>query len=562
MRPPELAGIGAREWRFVGGAVLTTALVTSIPYLFGHLSAPPDRVFMGIVWNVPDNAQYLSWMRESAHGLLIQNRLTAEAGAPVYFNLLWWVLGRLVALGLPLEPALQGFRLVAIALFLGATYLGCAWALDDRRARRVAFFTIAFGGGLGWLLVVHKYATGRAEVIFPLDLYVVEPNAFFAALTTPHQIFSAALIVGIFLLAYNATELGCRRRALLAGVLALGLGLFHAYDLITVYGVLFAFALLRSLRWGFAWRWWWPALAVFALSCLPPAYFVRLTATDPIWRQVLAQYGLAGVFTPDPFHLVVLMGLPLVGAVLAFNGLFTDEDHRRLFLKTWFLVGLLLIYLPTDYQIKLLNGWQIPAVLLGTAALFERALPWLATRSRGAWPLVGRLLQGRAALALLALAVLPTNTYLLAWRMVDLSRHQAPFYLRLDERESLRWLDQHTAPSDVVLSELTLGQYVPALAGARAFVAHWAQSVEYPAKQQAVARFFQADTPDQERQTLLARYGVRFVLYSAHERALGSFDPATASYLQPVFTSDDVRVYQVVGQQTAHRAGEGQDAAK
>jgi len=55
---------------------------------------------------------------------------------------------------------------------------------------------------------------------------------------------------------------------------------------------------------------------------------------------------------------------------------------------------------------------------------------------------------------------------------------------------------------------------------------------------------------------------VRFVLYSAHERALGDFDPATASYLQPVFTSGDVRVYQVVGQQTAHHAGEGHDAAE
>ena len=41
-------------------------------------------------------------------------------------------------------------------------------------------------------------------------------------------------------------------------------------------------------------------------------YLAYLTSQSPIWRGVLAQYGNAGVYTPTPPHLLILMGIPLL----------------------------------------------------------------------------------------------------------------------------------------------------------------------------------------------------------------------------------------------------------
>ena len=66
------------EARFVCVLALVLLAVTSVPSAFGYLTAPTDKWFSGIVDNVHDTAQYLSWMRESAHQLFVENKLTSE----------------------------------------------------------------------------------------------------------------------------------------------------------------------------------------------------------------------------------------------------------------------------------------------------------------------------------------------------------------------------------------------------------------------------------------------------------------------------------------------------
>ena len=74
------------------GALL---LLTSLPYLYGSLSSPAERHFMGIVLDVPDTAQYFSWLRAHQQALLVSNWMTPEPNQPAFFNLLWFALGRL-----------------------------------------------------------------------------------------------------------------------------------------------------------------------------------------------------------------------------------------------------------------------------------------------------------------------------------------------------------------------------------------------------------------------------------------------------------------------------------
>jgi len=532
---PAHRAISASEYRFVALITLAVLLVTSLPYAYGYLSAPPDKQFMGLMLDVPDHGQYLSWWRSFQTSLLVPNKLTPEPNAPLFFNLLWWTLAQVSRLtGLGYAPLFQIFRWVAGASFLWALYRLIAQLLPETGPRRVAFLLTTFSSGLGWLLILLKYTRwhGDLPLKLALDVYVAEGNSFLCLLAFPHFTLALTLIALTFEFVYRWWRAGRKRDILTASLLALLLGWTHTYDLLIVYGVTAAFALavwLRERR--LPGRLFWGGLTLVALSCSGAVYSVILTTLDPLWERVLAQFANAGVYTPSPPHLFLLFGLPLGGALATLIYLLYRRrwSDAHLFLIAWFLAGAALNYIPTDFQIHMLSSWQIPLLLLVTVGLYELTAPSLR----------------RAATAALLLLVLPTNLYLWTWRFVDLARHDYPYYLYRDEVAALRWLDGQPDDAEIVFSSLTVGQYLPALSGKTAFLAHWAQTVDFYEKQERVARFFAAGTPDEKRLATVRRFGVDYIFHGPAERRLGDYDPAHTTWLTPVFTAPQVTLYRV-----------------
>jgi hypothetical protein len=575
--------IGRDEWRFVAVVTLLTLALTTLPYLFGVLTSPPDRQFMGFMLDVPDHGQYLAWYKSFQSSLLVPNKLTPEPNDPIFFNLLWFALGRIGALiGWGYALIYQLFRLAASAFFLVTLYVFCALMMDRPSWRRTAFTIISLGSGLGWIWVIHKYISRLGDVIYPLDLYVAEGNSFLSILGYPHFIAAAGLILCVFILLFLGARRAQLRYAVMAGAIALILGWQHAYDLLILYGVPGVYTVLLAIRQRRLPAYWVPALFIMGIMSVWPAlYSVWLTTADPLWEAVLDQFVNAGVFTPDPLHLLILMGLPLITALVALilrwrqrdaavekpprsftkpacpesgrgaEGPRPEPRHElaegpaegplrqdaELFILTWFVVGFLLNYVPTDFQIHMLNSWQVPVGLLATWGLYYHIIPTLTTR-------LGR--PAHLLPALFVLLSLPTNLYLLTWRFVDLQRHDYPFYLSRDEVTALHWLDANSVPDDIVLSSLTVGQYVPGIAGNTAFLAHWAQTVDFYTKEKIVTNFFDPASDDTWRQRVLDDYDVAFVFHGPAERALGAFAPSAVDYLQPSFVTDEVAVWRVV----------------
>ena len=143
------------------------------------------------------------------------------------------------------------------------------------------------------------------------------------------------------------------------------------------------------------------------------------------------------------------------------------------------------------------------------------------------------------------LAVLPTNLYLWTWRFADLRRHEYPYYLHRDEIAALEWLRENTSQDDVVLSSLTVGQYIPAVSGNTAVLAHWAQTVDFYGKRDRVALFFDSGSPDRERKKMLFAFGVDYLFHGPAERALGRYDPSASSLFVEAFWSPRVTLYAV-----------------
>lgn len=536
------------EWRFVIICILVLIVTTSLPYLFGYLTSPPDKVFMGIVSHTPDIAQYLAWLKGFTTANLIDNHLTPEPNATVFFNLLWWTLGKLTTI-LPVSPMMvvQLYRLFSIVFFSVILYWFIGLFLSAQRQRRVAFLVACFGGGLGWIWVVAKYTFANGELLFPRDLYVVEANTFMSLLDINHFSFSAALMI----LTYGLYVLSCERRQwgylLLASLVALILGWEHAYDLLLLYAIIGAFSVVLLLRDGFSWHLVLYPTVIGLVSGWPALYSVYITRAFPVWKAVLAQFDNAGAWTPDPLHLLILLGLPFMVALFALGGLvpLRKRSYRDLFLRVWFVVNLFMVYIPLNFQIHYLNGWQVPIAILATVAFFGRILPWLRRQSlwkrwSQAWSPV-RLERTLVVTALLAVSLV--NIYTLAWRFVDLARLPHPNFLERDEIAALDWLAQNATTEDVILSAAEVGQYIPSRVGARSFLAHWAMTKDLYDKQQMVQAFFEQGTPDDERQAIIQEFSVDYVLAGVEERALGDYDPATAAYIERCFTSPQATVY-------------------
>jgi len=213
---------------------------------------------------------------------------------------------------------------------------------------------------------------------------------------------------------------------------------------------------------------------------------------------VLAQFVKAGVFTPDPWHLFVLLGLPLVVTILTFNGLvpLAERDEREPLIKGWFLAGGLLIYVPASFQTHYLNGWQIPIAILAAKAFVGRVLSYLKRYRDSDSPYSWRRAAWHIGLpGALLLVVCGTNIYLTGWSMNVLSRHEAPYYLTQGDAEAMSWLEAHTHPQEVVLSSLHTGPHIPSRTGNKPFIARWAATVDFLAKRKAVKRFYDAARP-------------------------------------------------------------------
>jgi hypothetical protein len=534
-----------REWLYVAAFIVVVLVITAVPYLYAYISSPPDKHFMGIAFNIPDHFQYLSWMRESRTHVLVSNQLTPEYSAPLLFNFLWWTLGRIEALtGLDYALLYQITRLAAGAFVMVAIYWFCGLIFEDRRKRWTAFLVAALGSGLGWIWVIDKQLSGLAELRYNFDVQTSEPNTFFTILAFPHFAIATGLITVIFGLVLLGQRSQRMRFAWAAGVVSLLLSLQHSYDMFTIYGVIglyFVFLWLRDRK--FPTYMFKLGIVVGLISVWPALQAFYITTADEVWRGVLSQFDNAEAWTPNPLHLPILMGIGWLLAIWALDirTPWRERDNTHLFLLAWFLAHFLLIYLPLNFQIHLLSGWQVVIGVLATIGLYNRVLPWLQRRFQKMSP--QRL--ARYASIVLVLVVIPTNLYIMAWRLLDLRRADNPYYLLNDEVAALNYLEGQVTSEDVVLASLNIGQFVPALTGARAFLGHWAQTLDFYGKDARVTGFFNTSSPDNDRLAILREYSVDYVFYSPQEAALGDYDPASASFLDEVYANDNVRVYAV-----------------
>jgi hypothetical protein len=402
--------------------------------------------------------------------------------------------------------------------------------------------------GLGWIWVVEKQISGGMEVLHPTDVYTTAGNSFYVMMVSPPQAFATAVTLLTLLLGLLAIHLRRLSVGVGAGLLALFLGMGHIYDLVTVWAVLAVFGVLLVLRDGWSWLRFWTLSVVVLISAPSALYFGWVSSSaNPLWQQALAQYDNLEVFTPNPFHLLILLGLTFIIALLGFTGIvpLKKNSKNELFIKSWFGVTLLLIYLPLHFRIMLLTGYQLPIAVMATWTIYDRLVPWVREQLEGGrWSMLTHYTQFIPAVFILA--ILPTNLYLFAWRIVDLNRHSYPFYLPQSDYRAFQWLEANTDPDEVVLSSFHIGHYVPGFSGNKAFLSNAVMTMDFFNKYDLVEQFYGGEMSEEERIDFLHRYDIRYVFFGPAERRIGPYNPEGSNMYRQVFEYQDTRVYAVI----------------
>ena len=514
-------------WRLPLALGTGLALVTSLPYIYAHLTQPPGRVFMGFFFLGDDSNTYLAKMREGwAGGWLWVNHYTTETSPPALFFTAWIALGHLAAIiHLSLLVTFQLARVAGAVALLLAGWLFISHFVEGPTARRFALAFLSFGLGFGYILA----AAGQPVILgtrsAALDWSMPEISAFYSILATPHYAWAAALQASGVVLTLRAAAAGRIRLGILAGAAFAAESLIHAQM-----PVLMGAALLAALAAARPARRGWIA---FAIAMALPAPYVAYSYWASIHVREVVLWGLEwGNSNPPELVSLVLALLPqLILAALAVPGMLRRRSPEDVFLLAWLLLLIVILWLPNpaaNLRRRFFDGIYLALVAMAARGMYAVLVPRLRrARARRLLPFSWVALAASASLVLL---LAPFGL-----------AHDSQYSLPRPTYDAVEWLA--TQPAGIVLASARVGLYVPAYTPDTVYVGQYSETYDYVHKAPRAERLLSGRDHDLVR--FVAANHVRYVLWTDE---FGGAPPAELG--APAFYEPGAEVFVVGGTRT------------
>lgn len=520
--------------------VVAVFALTNLPYIFAAQAAGSKFVFGGFLLNPLDGNSYLAKMYQGWRGdWRFTLPYTAQSGNGSYLFLFYLFLGHLARwLNLPLLLVFHIFRILGTAGMLVALYFFFKTTLVEERLYLPAFVLASLGSGLGWLLL----PLGA----FTADYWVAETYPFLSAYANPHFVIGLALL--LWILAQQALP---RRLVLKDGLFivlaALALSVISPFGVIIALVISGSWMLLISRRdisgrvhsranfWQLilAEPFLWILIGGLPLSI----YDFWIARVDPF----LAGWNLQNI-TSAPALWDTLVSLSpailfaLVGAWAVHRKPNQGIPSGYRLLILWAISGLLLLYAPFELQRRFMMGLYIPLAglaVIGLASLAER-------------------IQKRMSFLFLLvfLLSLPTNLLVLLAAQRGAQTRDPQIYLTRGERMALTWIEENTAPADLILASPQMGLFIPAYTGRRVIYGHPFETVNAEVKKELVSQWFGEDRTSNstavfgtKSQDFLYQQHINYIFLGPREQALGGL-PYDLS-LTEVYAADHVMIFKV-----------------
>jgi hypothetical protein len=496
------------------------AIVTLLPYLYGHLALPPGRTFMGFFFLGDDANTYLAKMREGLDGSWVwTNKYTTETSSPVYFFVFWIALGHLA--GLLHLPLLLTFHLARIAGALFLLYAGWVFIegfVVDAPARRWAIFFLALALGMGYVVQAIGKPVFFGQQTDTLDWRMPELTAFYSILALPHFAWAAAFQALAAVLTLRAAERGSLKLGFFAGLAWLGEASIHAQMPILVGGAIVVAVLYRrvSIR-GYA-------AVVLALAMVAPyILYSYVQLHNPEVSRWSGQW--RNNFAPDLLSLTLALAPQLLLAVLALPRMLRRRSRGDVFLLAWLILLGIILWMPTpadNLRRRFFDGIYLPLVVMAAEGMFAVVVPRVKGRARRLVPF-----------AYVSFATVGSFFLLLAPLLVVSS---SSYSIPTGDYQALQWLSPR--PAGVVLTSNRLGLMVPAYTSDTVYVGQYSETFNWAIKAQEADDLLHGRT---DLAGFVAANHVRYIVWSTADT---STDPP-AFLGKPAYTAPGVQVFRL-----------------
>ncbi len=520
--PHSAAGDGRRVWRldWFDAGVLGVLALASLVFL--AVLAIHGGEWTGVEGFIAgDQAQYLSWVRESGRNLLIGNQFDIPAGNPVLLYPPLLASGGLNRLGLPVAAAYLLWKPVGVLVMFFGVRAFVRHLLAGRWERRAALVVALFFGppaaalGIG-ILGGESSATLQfiAGETWPVGHLWGYPMTAIAVGLMP-----VAFLAANRARAAEAPSWARPGRAAWAGAAAaLAVSWIHPWQ-----GII----LLATVTLACLWDAWsardaaqlrtdaarlWPLVG---LGVAPLGAFAILTASNASWSRVAEVYRTE--FDRWPAWLFVLAMAPLaLPALLGYRGRASGWADRVL--RLWAPVDLALYLAPVGtFPFHAFNGVAVPLGVL--------AVRGVAPHVRAAAPHRRRTVAILTAAAL-ALLVVPAGADRIRSARTAVAFNVEPYWYSSGERDALDALRKDSRAGGVLASP-RLGQLVPAAAGRATWAGTVSWTPDFAARAAAATALMRGQLGPAAARRLVRRTRARFILQACSQtadlrRALGT----------------------------------------
>jgi hypothetical protein len=504
-----ITAVSRLERLTVLGVIAVVVVLTTLPYL---LAFSVSSNFVGQIYNIVDYSVYLSWTRQAADGhFATLNLFTTLKQHGYLFNALFLVLGNIVRFThLPIPIAFMIVRIIGAVVLLRLAYKLCSLAFPkSSQARLTSFALIALSSGFGW-----KYWPAWSDKnagSFPVDVWQPEAFTFLSIYTSVLFVIATIFILTAVYNLVRGEQTGKLKYSCYAGICGLVLGNIHSYDVLHL-----------AAAWGFYLvaisivekrfdrdRWLRAVVAgVFTLPTTVYQYWVfkhetvfRLRALTPTLSPPLFYYAMG-------YGLVFFLALGAIALIVVrrakFSRLFGDTKILT-WVLSWAVAGLTIIYLPVEFQRKMVMGEQIPLCILagGAASLLVQGL---STQFQ------------RICLTVLVLLTLPSNALFLLRDIHHIEENKSEIadanpFLTDAQIGVLNWIKLNTRPGDAILALPPIGQFVPGYCDRAVWVGHWSETPNYGQKLAKLTRMLSARTPEASRYGFLKSTETQYLVY-------------------------------------------------
>ena len=509
------------SWRLPLLTGLALAIVTAVPYVYAYAVQPHGQVFMGFFYLGDDANTYLAKMRQGWEGAWSwQNRYTTEASPSAYLFMFWIVLGHIAAVtSLPLIVVFHLARIAAAFALMAAAWLFICHFIQDRTARRFAFFFCAVGLGMGYVIQALGHPVIFGNQTDTLDWRMPELTAFYSVLALPHFAWSGVFAALGVALTLKAIDRGSMWLGLLAGLAWLGQASIHPQMPILMAGATGVALLLRPARP----RGWVAAALAFAI----PAPYILYSYLAFVGNPEVERWTFhsKNALPPESFSLFFAIAPQLLLALTGLPGALRRRTREDLFLVAWIVLLAAILYLPNpagDLRRRFLDALYLPLVVLAARGMYEAILPRLRSlRARRLIPFsyVAFAAIGSAFLVLAPLAV----------------AGQPQYSVSTAEYNGLTWLGSQ--PAGRVLAMPGVGLYVPAYSPDTVYVGHYDETFDYANKTEVALSLL---TGQADIEQFIQANDIRYVIWTADLQT-----PPPSSLGPPTYDSPNFKIWKV-----------------